>query len=214
VVHLTSLEWPPYAGENLPQQGSSIAAARAAFAAVGYELKVTFFPWSRAVALVKSSDSKFMGYFPEYYSKSTADNFFYSDEIGSGPLGFAERKSKSIPWVDLTDLSPYRIGIVQDYINTEAFDLMVEEKTLTTSSTISDINNLKKLMSGRLDLAVIDKNVMDYLFATDPSLIEKSHLAQFNNTLLEEKELYICFKKSPQGEKIKNLLNKGLKELK
>lgn len=210
VIRLTSLEWPPYSGKDLPQQGTSVAIARKAFAAMGYTLEVTFFPWSRAVALAKDKNSQFAGYFPEYYAKDIAKQFIYSKEIGSGPLGFAERIDNSISWSTLTDLAPYDIGVVQDYINTKDFDALAKSNTLTTSVTISDTNNLKKLVSSRIDLAVVDKNVMKYLFKTDPSLIKKSHLAQFNNKLLEEKKLFICFKKTDQGKQYSQLLRLGL----
>lgn len=65
-VYLTSLEWPPYSSAELPNQGASIAVAKAAFAAMGYQLEVEFYPWSRAVALA-TRDKKYAGYFPEYW---------------------------------------------------------------------------------------------------------------------------------------------------
>jgi polar amino acid transport system substrate-binding protein len=213
VIRLTSLEWPPYSGKDLPQQGSSVAIARKAFAAMGYTLEVTFFPWSRAVALAKDKNSQFAGYFPEYYAQDTAEQFIYSKEIGSGPLGFAERIDNSISWSTLTDLAPYDIGIVQDYINTKDFDVLARSNALTTSITINDTNNLKKLVSSRIDLAVVDKNVMEYLFTTDPSLMRKAHLAQFNKQLLEEKKLYICFKKTERGQQYSELLSQGLQQI-
>jgi len=212
-IHLTSLEWPPYAGASLPQQGISIAIARAAFTAMGYDLKVTFFPWSRAVALAKRKESQFIGYFPEYFSPQTRKHFIYSDQMGSSPLGFAELKDQSISWTKLEQLKPYRIGIVQDYINTEELDAMIDNHTLKISSTISDAANLKKLMSKRIDLAVIDKNVMQYLLKTDPSLSNKSNLAQFNSIILEDKNLYICFKRNNQGQDTANIFNQGLKKI-
>jgi polar amino acid transport system substrate-binding protein len=111
VVYLTSLDWPPYSGKTLQEKGASVAVAKAAFKAMGYELKVDFFPWSRAVAFAKDGDSKYSGYFPEYHSEDTAKDFTYSDAMGSGPLGFAERKDKSISWTELNDLTAYRIGV-------------------------------------------------------------------------------------------------------
>jgi polar amino acid transport system substrate-binding protein len=213
VIHLTSLDWPPYSGKSLAQQGASVAVAEEAFKAMGYQLKVDFFPWSRAVALAKDSNSQYAGYFPEYFSDDTAKDFIYSDAMGSGPLGFAERKDKSISWSTLADLKPYRIGIVQDYINTAEFDAMVANKSLKSSMTTSDEKNLKKLVGGRIDLAVVDKNVMNYLFKTNPSLAEKANNAQFNSTLLEDKKLFICFKKGPKGEDIAKIYNEGLKKI-
>jgi polar amino acid transport system substrate-binding protein len=213
IVRLTSLHWPPYSSKSLDQQGASVAVAKAAFKAMGYQLKVDFFPWSRAVILAKDSNSEYSGYFPEYFSENIAENFIYSDSMGSGPLGFAERKDKSISWTKLADLKPYRIGIVQDYINTAELDAMIANKSIKSSVTTSDDKNLKKLVSGRVDLAVVDRNVMNYLFKTIPSLAEKANEAQFNSTLLENKKLFICFKKGPKGENIAEIYNEGLKKI-
>jgi polar amino acid transport system substrate-binding protein len=213
IIQLTSLDWPPYSSKSLDQQGASVAVAKAAFKAMGYQLKVDFFPWSRAIALAKDSSSGYAGYFPDYYSDENAKNFIYSAAMGSSPLGFAERKDKSINWTKLQDLKPYRIGVVQDYINAAEFDAMIANKTLKSSVTTTDEKNLKKLVGKRVDLAVVDKNVMNYLFKTNPSLANKANEAQFNSTLLEDKKLFICFKKGPKGEDLAKIYNEGLKKI-
>ena len=213
VIKLTTLEWPPYASEKLPQQGAAIAIARAAFASMGYELQVDFYPWSRAVAFSQDSDSPYIGYFPEYFSHETEKKFVYSDAFASGPLGFAERKDKSVQWTELEGLTPYRIGVVQGYINSEEFDEMMENKTLKTSSTLNDTANLRKLISGRVDLAVIDKYVMEHLLKTDKNLVTKADEIQFNSRILENKKLYICFNKTAEGYEIAEIFNQGLKKI-
>jgi len=213
IIQLTSLDWPPYSSKSLDQQGASVAVAKEAFKAMGYQLKVDFFPWSRAIALAKDSNSGYAGYFPDYFSDENSKNFIYSDAMGSSPLGFAERKDKSISWTTLEDLKPYRIGVVQDYINADEFDVMIANKTLKSSVTTTDEKNLKKLVSKRVDLAVVDKNVMNYLFKTNQSLAQKASEAQFNSTLLEDKKLFICFKKGPKGEDLARIYNEGLKKI-
>jgi polar amino acid transport system substrate-binding protein len=213
IIQLTSLDWPPYSSKSLDQQGASVAVAKEAFKAMGYQLKVDFFPWSRAIALAKDSSSDYAGYFPDYFSDENAKDFIYSAAMGSSPLGFAERKDKSINWTTLQDLKPYRIGVVQDYINAAEFDAMIANKTLKSSVTTTDEKNLKKLVGKRVDLAVVDKNVMNYLFKTNPSLANKASEAQFNSTLLENKKLFICFKKGPKGEDLAKIYNEGLKKI-
>lgn len=213
VIRLTSLEWPPYSGQKLAQQGASVAVARAAFAAMGYQLKVDFFPWSRAVSLAKDSQSRYIGYFPEYYSQEIAAEFIYSDPMGSGPLGFIQQAAKPVHWQQLQDLRPYRIGVVQDYVNTDEFDALVQQGKLATEAVISDRHNILKVINGRLDLAVIDRNVMHYLFNTDPSLQGKAGLATFNDKLLDNRLLYICFRNTRQGKAITEIFNQGLKKI-
>ncbi len=52
-VKLTSLDWPPYTSEALKEKGASAAVAKAAFAAVGYDLTIEFYPWKRVVVFSK-----------------------------------------------------------------------------------------------------------------------------------------------------------------
>ena len=211
-VRLTSLDWPPYTGESLDQKGASTAVAKAAFEAMGYSLTVEFYPWKRTVHLAKE-DANYDGYFPEYYAEELKQDFILSDPMGSGPLGFAQAKTKPVKWSKLSDLKPKKIGVVSGYVNTAEFDAMAAKGELNTSAASSDTKNLLKLVSGRLDLAVIDKNVMTYLLQSDPELKAHADKLEFNNTLLEDKKLYICFKKNARGEKLTKIFNEGLKKI-
>lgn len=212
LVRLTSLDWPPYAGEKLTAQGASAALVREAFKAMGYTLIVEFYPWSRAVKMAKDN-AQYLGYFPEYYSTDTAKEFNFSEAMGSGPLGFAERNDARVAWKTLDDVVKYRIGVVQDYVNTEDFDQRVSKKQLQVDVTTSDAKNLQKLDGKRIDLAVVDRNVFNYLLATMPSLAPARTSLRFNDQLLEDKKLYVCFKKGPEGEKLTKLFNEGLKKI-
>jgi len=209
IVKLTSLDWPPYTNESLKEKGASVAVAKAAFAAAGHELVVEFYPWKRAVYLAKE-DAGYDGYFPEYFSEELKKEFILSNPMGSGPLGFAELKSNSITWNDLNDLKKYRVGVVSGYVNTAAFDSMVAKGQLKVSAASDDIKNLLKLASGRSDLAVIDKNVLSFILSSDAKLKSVASTIQFNSHLLEDKQLYICFKKGSRGEKISKAFNEGL----
>lgn len=211
-VTLTSLDWPPYTSESLASQGASVAVAKAAFAAVGYDLKVEFYPWKRAVHLAKE-DANYDGDFPEYYAEELKADFILSEPMGSGPLGFAQAANANISWANMDDLKKYKIGIVSGYVNTAEFDDMTARGLLQTSAASDDVKNLLKLGSGRLDLAVIDKNVLAYLLKTDPSLKSSAGKITFNDNVLEDKQLYICFKKGSRGQKLATSFNEGIKQI-
>lgn len=208
-VKLTSLEWPPYTSDSLKEQGASVAVAKAAFKAVGHELVVEFYPWKRAVYLAKE-DKAYDGYFPEYYSEELKKDFILSEPMGSGPLGFAELKSNPVEWNSLNDLKKYRIGVVSGYVNTAEFDSMVAKGQLKVSAASDDVKNLLKLASGRADLAVVDQNVMGFLLSSEASLKSAASKIQFNSRLLEDKQLYICFKKGQRGQKMAQAFKEGL----
>lgn len=209
VVRLSSLMWPPYSGAALKEGGALTLVLREAFRSVGYRLEVSYYPWSRAVAVAKH-DPSFVGYYPEYYAKHIESHFIFSPAIGSGPLGFAERRSQPVSWRKLDDLTPYRIGVVQDYVNTEAFDKLVADRTLRADLATSDVQNLLKLAAGRLDLAVVDRYVMNYWLKHAPELAPYQGVLQFNGHLLENKQLFVCFRKDEQGQRMAKLLVQGL----
>jgi hypothetical protein len=52
-VTLSAVEQPPYVGMDLPNNGYAGQVATEAFARVGYSVKITFFPVTRAAQLAK-----------------------------------------------------------------------------------------------------------------------------------------------------------------
>lgn len=211
-VFLTSLEWPPYAGANLPEQGASVAVAKAAFDAMGYELVVEFYPWSRAVNLAKNNP-KYAGYFPEYFSEGGTKDWIFSESMGNSPLGFAQPANKPVSWSSMKDLEQYTIGVVRGYVNTAEFDSKVANGEIKAIPVTADMNNMQKVATGRIDMAVIDKNVMNYLFNNEPELKSLQGKASFNDKLLEDKTLHVAFKKSAKGEELSKVFNDGLKKI-
>jgi polar amino acid transport system substrate-binding protein len=209
-VYMTSLNWPPYSGEDLAENGVSIAIARAVFSELGYELIVEFKPWVRTVRTAKKKE-RYIGYFPEYEFET--DALVFSNSIGTSPLGFVEQISKPIEWSVLQDLDLYRIGVVQGYINTEQFDSYVAQGKLNVEATTDDLKNIIKVAKGRLDLAVIDANVFRYLINTDARREVLQKKIAMNKNILEEKDIVVAFRNTEEGRKWRNLFNLGLAQI-
>ncbi|MAD45087.1 MAG: ABC transporter [Oceanospirillaceae bacterium] len=211
VVRLASLHWPPYASDSLPGQGATVSVVRAALAEMGYELQVDFYPWSRTVYLAKDEQSDYAGYFPEYFNAEISDTFIYSDAIGSGPLGLVENKNNRISWHSLEDLKGFSIGVVTGYTNTAEFDQKVAAGELTAFPVVADKHNIRKVAYGRIDLAVIDENLLQYMLSTDADLRSLRDKVDINSHLLEVKQLYVCFKRS--RPELAEILNEGLRRI-
>lgn len=212
VIRLSSLEWPPYTGVSLPRQGATTAVIAAALASMGYRLEVAYFPWTRATALIRH-DSPFAGYYPEYLSADLAREFLVSDPIGSGPLGFAYQAAAPVHWDSLADLSKYRIGVVEGYVNTDEFDRRVRQGKQMIDPAVNDKQNLRKLAARRVPLVLIDRRVYDHLVRNDPDLHPLAPTLRFHPRLLEDKKLYICFRPNAEGERVRALVNAGLKRI-
>jgi polar amino acid transport system substrate-binding protein len=213
VVYLTSLEWPPYVGVHLPEQGGVSLRMRSAFARAGYRVEIRFLPWKRAVAMVQHQ-TLYSGFFPEYASVQRAQEFHCSDPILETPLALVQDANRpSIHWLHLADLAGYRIGTVAGYLNTPEFDSLAAAQALTTESTQTDLSNLKKVVRGRLDLAVIDPAVYHYLLRHEPELRALSSRLQLVPQRLGQMQLVACFRHNREGAALRDALNRGLQLL-
>lgn len=206
-LKLTSLHWPPYSGSQLKEQGATIAITRAALKAEGHELVVDFYPWSRAIRLVGRAESDYLGYIPAYVYPT--ESFLFSDPLAASPLGLVEQQLHPINWLKTDDLNQYTIGVVRDYVNTSELDMMIKQGTQPVEVVNSDEHNIKKVASGRINAAVIDVHVLNYILARG-DLASLSEKLQINKKLLEEKHLYIAFKNNDEGKAWRDRLNRGL----
>jgi polar amino acid transport system substrate-binding protein len=210
-VHLTSLSWPPYSDKNIKEQGASVAVAKAAFKAMGHELIVDFYPWSRAIKLVSTKGSKYVGYFPEYYYEPSDFNF--SEPMGNSPLALIQNKLNPINFRGLSDLKGLKLGVVQDYVNTPELDRMIADKEVDAKAVLSDSSNIKKVAVKRIDVAIIDFHVFNFLLSSEQSLKKFKNKVELNTKLLANKKLYIAFKGDDVGKKWQKIYNAGLKKI-
>ena len=209
VVVLTSLEWPPYCGASLPGGGVTTRVVRAAFEEAGYRVEIRFLPWQRAMDQARENPDV-AAIFPEYGSGPVDADFLSSDVIGTSSVGFVEVIGRAVDWETLEDLSRYRLGTVKGYLNTEDFDRMAARGVLQIDSSVSDLLNLRKVMAGRVDLAVVDVNVFRYLAREDPALSRERHRLRVNPRLLGVNTMHVHFRRGQAGERLLRDFNRGL----
>jgi len=210
-VTLATLSWPPYTGASLPRGGAVTDVVRAAFDAMGREVTVKFRPWNRSVALAKAGHNRVAGYYPGYHCDHDPEaGFLRSYSIGMRSLGLAKRANAAFGWETLSDLEGFRVGTVVGYANTQRFDRKVAAEELWTIESPSDRRNLRKLIAGRLDYAVIDKHVMRYMLRTDPALRKHRGSVTMDDKLLGRMPLFVCFRNNPHGEALQAAFNEGL----
>ncbi len=214
-IKLTSLDWPPYSGKSLTDQGTSAKSVKDVFAAAGLDTSFEFLPWNRAVA-EGLKNPEFVGYFPEYYSegldaeKSADGACLFSDSFGTSPVGFVQSKNKPMTWSTHNDLKNFKIGVVSGYVNEAQFDKMVADGDLKVEEVSKDILNIRKVAQGRLSAGVIDSNVLNYLLDTDKSMAKSKDSVEMNGKLLTEHGLHICFPNTETGKKVRISFNKAL----
>lgn len=206
-IRVATLNWEPYIGESLPQNGYVARVVREAFAVKGYTVEFSVMPWARVVKMAEHI--QFDAYGPEYYSDDRAENYLLSDPFPGGPLGFFKLKINELQFQSLDDLKDLRIGVVRGYVNTEAFDTA---DFLFKEEAVDDLTNFKKLIAGRLDLVVADEFVGYYILRKELPLEADS--IEFVTPILEQKQLYLCFPKDvSRSRELLRAFNEGLEHI-
>jgi polar amino acid transport system substrate-binding protein len=215
-VRLASLEWPPYIGASMPDEGFAAALVRAAYAELGLSVEIQFHPWARALELARSGAVD--GLFPEYYNAERETEFAFSAPLASGPLVLYKRREDELQYrpvsrgaleSGLRALQAQRFGVVSGYLNTPAFDAA---DYLTKIEAADDATNLRNLVEGHIDLAVIDRRVAQHLISTR----HPDYAAQIEalSPPLGEMQLYIAFsRKSPRMSEALEGFERGLEAL-
>jgi ABC-type amino acid transport substrate-binding protein len=217
VVHLATLDWEPYIGAKLPDQGYTAALIREAYRDQGWDVKIEFYPWARALHLARTGAVD--GLMPEYFNSSRKSEFNYSFPFPGGPLVLYKRKSDAIAFATdpvkdqdraLRALKARRFGVVRGYLNTPIFDAAAY---LTKEEASDDATNLRKLVYKRIDFAVIDQRVAEYLIRTQyPDYAGKIEPMQ---PALADNPLYIAFSlKAPRHNEARAVFNRGLTRMK
>lgn len=201
-------EWPPYTGVREPQGGSITAVVRQAFAEQGDDIRVGFFPWSRVQRMVRLNRA-YAGKFPDYYSTERARECHFSRPVGESPLGVAELRGRPVQWSRVEDLQRYRMGVVGTYVNSPAFDELVAEGKIQVVTALDDEENLRNLLQGKTEAAIIDRNVFAYLLQKD-SVQGAGQQLQLNPAVFMVHKLYVCFQKNEQGRVLRDRFDRGL----
>jgi polar amino acid transport system substrate-binding protein len=206
-VMLATTEYPPYYGELLPDQGVITEIIREAFKHAGYEVKIKFLPWKRALEMTRQGE--FNALFTAWYREDREQWFGFSDPLPiANEIGFYKRKDCKISYRTIEDLRPYKIGIVRGYSNPAEFD----KAKLDTEEVTEDRLNIQKLAVGRIDLALIDKIIGQHIIDTE--LPESAQKLDWLDPPLKIDDQYLMFSKKfdDYREKIADF-NRGLHQI-
>ena len=210
-VTLSTTEWPPYTGEALDEGGAVSQVIREAFAQNGYQVRVIYRSWPRSIEMARKGLDDVVAYYPGYHCRHR-DGFVASEMIARSPLGFAEHVDAPLVWDSLDDIGErkLKIGVVRGYTNTDEFDAKAGMGWIHAIASDDDARNLRKLLRKRIDAAVVDKVVLQYLTGTDEVLKTEPDALLFNRKPLEEKSLYLCFRDDSEGRRLMGIFNAGL----
>ncbi len=207
-LHLASLEWLPFSGSALPNDGLSGAIVAEAAKQIGATVKVDYFTWKETVAKGEA-DAAFIGYFPVFSTEERTKKCYFSAPIGKAVTGIGYHKDAPVQWKTQADLASLKIGVVDGYANGDAFDAAVKDGKQPVEVTSSDTNNIRKLVTKKLPAIVVDKQVLRYM--TLKSQAKDSIV--FHEKFFNERPMHVCFQRTPAGKAMQEAFDGGLKKV-
>lgn len=208
LIHMASLEWLPFSGGNLPNNGLSGDIITEVAKTMGHTLKVDYFTWTDTVAKGEG-DAAFSGYFPVWITEERSKKCYFSGPIGKTVTGIGYLKDAPVQWKTPADLAALKIGVVEGYPNGDAFDAAVKQGKQQVETTASDTNNIKKLVSKKVPAIVVDKVVLSYM----TSKTQAKDMVVFADKTLVERTLHVCFQRTPAGKALQEAFDNGLKKV-
>ena len=158
---ITSLEWEPYAGVALPEQGTSIKILRDALKKVDVELIVEFLPWTRAKLTAK--DESHVGYFPSWQDE-VDEGFIASPQIDNSELSVIKRAGKEVKYTNMEELfRNYNVGVVSNYVYPKDVMNVMKIHPTHVERAISDEILMRKLVADRQPVVLTSAKVITHL---------------------------------------------------
>ena len=163
-LHLATLDWPPYIGNNLCNKGWVYQFSIALLNSKGYSVYIEFLPWARAVRNVELGKADIL--MPEYFIEDTAPSDYVngktrrellglSNSFKGGEIAFLKRKGDTDRFTgNLKSLKGQKIGVVRGYQNTPEFDAMMDNGEFEVITSVDDLQLVKLLTAKRVDLVI------------------------------------------------------------
>ncbi|WDE01556.1 hypothetical protein [Thalassomonas actiniarum] len=204
---ITSLNWQPYSGAELANQGHSIEKLKQILQQAGIMLEVEFYPWNRA-KLLAQKNKEYVGAFP-VWPEDIFDKALISLAVDWSEIAVLKRAGTRISFNSVDELfRKYSVGVVSTYIYPKVVMEAMKKYPHHSDGSSNEMTLLKKLETGRDEVAITDPKVMLYL-ATEQGIDNIEYVKK-----IMDKELVVAFRDDEENRKRLQVLNNLLRQQK
>ena len=216
-IRLVTGELPPYATQARADEGIALDIVRKAFANVGHTVRYQFKPWTRSLEEARAGQWDGTAYWGKNPARDVG--FLISDNVLTEQWVFLYRqrayRSKAFDWSTLSDLKGQRIAAVQSYTYTEEFWALQKSGVLQVEIAQDDLSNVRRLVAGRVDVAIIERNVACYLMGAHFKPADVADLRSHPQLLTTQFTTHLMLsEKLPKSAQRMEAFNRGLAQLK
>lgn len=204
-------EWRPYVSQQLPLFGLLASLVSRAFAEQNIEVRYDFHPWARTESL--AAEGSLLGAIGYVKSSARLEAFIYSDTpLYRVQQAFFHLADRPVEWQSLKDLQGYTIGITQGYWYGDALNDAIANGELDTLLINDELQGMKMLATGRIDLMVFEQSVGESLIEQLDE--ELQGRVKANSKLLDSMDVYAIFSRQhAAADFYKNAFDLGLSAL-
>jgi len=144
-----------------------------------------------------------------WHNEERTKYLIYSEPYLYNRIVFIKKKGDGFEYDGIGSLEGKKVGTVQDYNYGDEF---LKAEHFKRISTVGLINNVRKLVNGRIDLTLEDEIVArSDIMSKTPELADQ---VDYSKNALSEVGLHIaCGKSNPKCPQIIEQFNKGLKAM-
>lgn len=202
-IRFASGEFPPYLSNELKHQGLYAKILEDIFADTEMKIEINFFPWNRAMFLVKTG--KYEASPMWIKNKEREKEFHFSVPITFNEKVFFHLKTSNFEWDKIEDIKKYQIAITQNYTYGKTLDQWAEKKSPNITIVPEDHVKFKMLIQGRIEAFPMDLETGLYLAKKYLNKEEQKRLTYNKKTLIVE-GMRVMFSKKMDAKKRKKAM--------
>ncbi len=208
-VRIAAMTWEPYSSPSLKNGGFYTEIVHEAFARVGYEMEVDFYPWKRALLLMK--EGRVDGLIGAGYTEERTEFMSYPTYAWESDFYFFHTGKGQDKVADFKELCPATLGQLRGTRVTKLVEAQAPCIDIEYVDTIS--KNLDKLVYGRVDYMINTPETMRHLMQSfHPDNVD---LLKAVEPPLEHVKIYTVFSKQVADWRTLTVdFDKGVKLLK
>ena len=212
VVSVGVSEYAPLISKDFKYNGVVARIITEAFSSAGIKVEFKWVPWKRAYLGVIADEYDLSPTWSKSVERKKEVNF--SDPMYESYQVFFHLKSNPFEWQSYNDLKGMKIGRTLGYFYGTEFHKAEVDGVIRVEVTPNDDLNFKKLVVGRFQL--FPANILTGDEIAKKSLTPEEYLLVTHHPKSVSKPNfhYVVFGKTEKGNRLRQLFNKGLKNLK
>jgi len=211
-VTLTIHDYPPFIGLDLPYGGLLTRVVVEAFKASNVTVKFARVSSNRAITGVMMG--LYDGGFGWAHTPERDRKLLYSDtSIYTFRMVFFQRRDMQLNWNALSDLSKYQIGATLGDHYSDEFSTLHAQRKLQVQEAAGDLNNMRKLLLGRIDLFPMEEEAGKMLIQTSLTPTEQARLSYQPKTISTVPTYLVLRRDLPNARELLNRFEQGYRQL-